>query len=121
MPLREIPPSVLTLDLFAKCSPFKEVIVNGKRFVPGQGNNAYIFPGVGLGVVVGGLKHVTDAMFLAAARCLSDQVTPANPKTGNLGPSPPRCKSPYILDSGAPRIVKFFFAPSPWCSCFSVR
>lgn len=72
--------------LFASGSPFKEVMVNGTRFVPGQGNNAYIFPGVGLGVVVGGLKHVTDAMFLAAARCLSEQVTPEDDAVGSLYP-----------------------------------
>ena len=39
------------------------------------GNNAYIFPGIGLGVVAGGLRHVTDDMFRRAARALADQVS----------------------------------------------
>jgi len=44
------------------------VKLNGKKFHPGQGNNAYIFPGVALGAIVARVHHITDAMFLRAAR-----------------------------------------------------
>jgi malate dehydrogenase (oxaloacetate-decarboxylating)(NADP+) len=53
--------------LFASGSPFDAVTVNGKHFVPRQGNNSYIFPGVGLGAIAGSLSAVTDRMFIAAA------------------------------------------------------
>mmetsp|Transcript_37288 Transcript_37288/g.117449 ORF Transcript_37288/g.117449 Transcript_37288/m.117449 type:complete len:228 (-) Transcript_37288:911-1594(-) len=62
--------------LFASGSPFPAMEYEGKRFVPGQGNNAYIFPGVGLGAVLGGLKHVTDGMLRIAAQAVADTVTP---------------------------------------------
>jgi len=61
--------------LFASGSPFDPVTVEGKVHVPGQGNNAYIFPGVGLGAVVCGLKHITDDMLRIAARALADNAT----------------------------------------------
>lgn len=61
--------------IFASGSPFDALFVNGKRVVPGQGNNAYIFPGVGLGVILSGAKIITDEMFCAAARELANQVT----------------------------------------------
>lgn len=51
---------------------------NGARYRIGQDNNAFIFPGVGLGVCVGKVKRVTDGMFLAAAKALADAVTEAD-------------------------------------------
>ena len=61
--------------IFASGSPFPPVTMFGKNYVPGQGNNAYIFPGVGLGILAAGARHVTDEMVLAAAMALSGMVT----------------------------------------------
>ncbi len=61
--------------IFASGSPFAPVILDGKTYVPGQGNNAYIFPGVGLGAIACGARLVTDEMFFEAARALADQVS----------------------------------------------
>ena len=73
--------------LFASGSPFDPVEVNGRRFVPRQGNKSYIFPGVGLGVVSVQSSRVTDAMFMAAARTLAESVTPADLEQGSLYPA----------------------------------
>ena len=58
--------------IFASGSPFAPVDYKGKRFVPGQGNNAYIFPGVGLGITACRVRRVTDEMFFAAAKALAE-------------------------------------------------
>ena len=73
--------------VFASGSPFPEVTVEGRRFVSGQGNNAYIFPGVGLGVVASGATRVTDEMFSASARTLAALVGPADLELGRVYPS----------------------------------
>jgi len=52
--------------IFASGSPFNAVRLRGKVLVPGQGNNMFIFPGVGLGAVVCGATKVTDEMFFTA-------------------------------------------------------
>jgi malate dehydrogenase (oxaloacetate-decarboxylating) len=58
--------------LVATGSPFDDVMHDGRRIHIGQCNNAYIFPGVGLGVIASNARRVTDAMFVAAARALSE-------------------------------------------------
>ncbi len=73
--------------IYASGSPFPPCIVGGKTFVSGQGNNSYIFPGVGLGVVASEARHVTDQMFAAAARTLASLVLPADLEMGRIYPS----------------------------------
>ena len=72
--------------VFASGSPFDPVTYRNKTFVPGQGNNAYIFPGVGLGVIVSRSRIVTDEMFLAAAHSLADQVKDSDIERGRVYP-----------------------------------
>ena len=73
--------------VFASGSPFPAIErENGQVWRSGQGNNAYIFPGVGLGVVACEAKTVTDRMFLAAAQALADTVSSSNLAEGNLYP-----------------------------------
>lgn len=79
--------------VYASGSPFDPVTINERRIVPGQANNAYIFPGVGLGIVVSGAKHVTDSMFAAAARALAAQVEEEDLQIGRIYPSLSRIRS----------------------------
>jgi len=72
--------------IFASGSPFDTVLLDGQKLVPGQGNNAYIFPGVGLGVISSRSRRVTNEMFLAAARTLAGQVTEADLEQGRIYP-----------------------------------
>ncbi len=72
--------------LFASGSPFDPVDYEGQRFVPRQGNNSYIFPGVGLGAIASKARQVTDAMFLAAAEALAATVSEADLAQGSLYP-----------------------------------
>ena len=68
-------------------SPFPETAVGVRRFLASQGNNSYIFPGVGLGVVLSGARRVTDEMFVASARALARLVRPADLELGRVYPA----------------------------------
>ena len=72
--------------VFASGSPFDPVTFGNQTFVPGQGNNAYIFPGVGLGVIASQSRTITDEMFLAAAHSLANQVSESDIERGRLYP-----------------------------------
>jgi malate dehydrogenase (oxaloacetate-decarboxylating)(NADP+) len=72
--------------LFASGSPFPAASVKGRHFVPRQGNNSYIFPGVGLGLLVSRASSATDAMFMAAARTLASTVSENDLAQGSLYP-----------------------------------
>jgi malic enzyme len=79
--------------IVATGSPFPPVTVEGRPHRIGQGNNAFIFPGVGLGLWVGKVRRVTDGMFLDAARALAAQVTDADLASGAVYPELTRIRS----------------------------
>lgn len=72
--------------VYASGSPFMPVAYQGQVFKPGQGNNAYIFPGVGLGAAAVEAKWVKDDIFLTAARTLADIVSEEDIQMGSLYP-----------------------------------
>lgn len=93
--------------LFAAGLQFPEVEINGRTFYPGQANNFYIFPALGLAVYATCPKHITDDMVIETARALADQVDPASRERGRL--FPPQSDILEVSVTSAARIAEFIF------------
>jgi malate dehydrogenase (oxaloacetate-decarboxylating)(NADP+) len=102
--------------IFASGSPFPPLTVGGKHFVPGQGNNVYIFPAMGMAVYATEAKRVTDEMFIVAAKAVAEQVGQDSLDVGLI--YPPQSKiltaslhvaariAEHIFDHGLARIAR---------------
>ena len=93
--------------VFASGSPFPPVEVAGHRFVPGQGNNVYIFPAMGMAVFATEATRVTEEMFIVAAKAVAEQVTEEDLSLGLI--YPPQSQ---ILDASlyvAERVAAYVF------------
>ena len=93
--------------VFASGSTFPPVQIDGKTLVPGQGNNVYIFPAMGMAVLATEAKRVTEEMFIIAAHAVAEQVTEANLAVGLIYPP-----TSNILDASlhtASRIAEYIF------------
>jgi malate dehydrogenase (oxaloacetate-decarboxylating)(NADP+) len=103
--------------VFAAGSPFAPVTLAGRVHVPGQANNSYIFPGVGLGLLFSGAKRVTDEMFLAAARALAGQVSETDLAQGRIYPAPVHMRevaaavAAAVAETEAASIARLMYQP----------
>src|SRR5215813_9325766 len=99
--------------LYAAGVQFPPVSYGGRTFLPGQANNFYIFPAVGMAIYATQPKRVTDEMFIEAAHALADQVTPAELEQGLL--FPPQSKILEIEIKIAARVAKVAFDSNLAC------
>jgi malate dehydrogenase (oxaloacetate-decarboxylating)(NADP+) len=102
--------------LFARGNPFDDVLMEGNRFIPGQCNNVYIFPGVGLGIVASRSRLVPNETFLVAAQTLADQVSESDRAEGRIYPPLSRIRevslaiatavAQFVYDRGRRRAIR---------------
>ncbi|MCJ1367870.1 hypothetical protein MMC16_007006 [Acarospora aff. strigata] len=83
--------------LFASGSPFPSLMYNGKMESPGQGNNMYVFPGIGLGAILSKSTTITQSMIYASASALSTALLPAERDQGWLYPSISRIRDVSVI------------------------
>jgi malate dehydrogenase (oxaloacetate-decarboxylating)(NADP+) len=72
--------------IFASGSPFPPLEIGGRKFIPGQGNNVYIFPAMGMAVLATEAARVTEEMFIVAAKAVAEQVTDSSLASGLIYP-----------------------------------
>jgi malate dehydrogenase (oxaloacetate-decarboxylating)(NADP+) len=93
--------------IFASGSPFPPATIDGKTFVPGQGNNVYIFPAMGMAVFATEATRVTEAMFIVAAKAVAEQVTDQSLDSGLI--YPPQTQIFNASLHVATRVAKYIF------------
>ena len=102
--------------VFASGSPFPPVEIAGHKFVPGQGNNVYIFPAMGMAVFATEATRVSEEMFIVAAKAVAEQVTDEDLSVGLIYPPQSRILeaslhvaervASYIFDKGLARVPR---------------
>ena len=102
--------------VFASGSPFPPVEVDGRKFIPGQGNNVYIFPAMGMAAFATEATRVTEEMFIIAAKAVAEQVSDDNLATGLIYPPQSRILdaelhvaervAAYIFEKGLARVAR---------------
>jgi malate dehydrogenase (oxaloacetate-decarboxylating)(NADP+) len=102
--------------IFASGSPFEPVTLLGKTFIPGQGNNVYIFPAMGMAVLATQSTRVTEEMFIVAAKAVAEQVTQDELDSGLIYPPQSQILNAslrtatkiaeYIFEQGLARVKK---------------
>ena len=73
--------------IVATGSPFPDVEYNGRRHIIGQGNNVFIFPGVGLGAIISEAREINNEMFMIASKALGEFISPERLDAGAIYPS----------------------------------
>ncbi|KAK2191723.1 hypothetical protein NP493_47g05036 [Ridgeia piscesae] len=100
--------------VFASGSPFPPVSYNGKTYHTGQGNNAYIFPGVALAAIVASMHHISEEVFFIAAKVIADLAEESDLEMGRI--YPPLANIHEVSTNLAAKIVEYAYANNIACT-----